>query len=45
MLFVSSPVACEQKGEEMKAAVHGAYIGILGLMECKKYVLYAIRKR
>ncbi len=26
-------------------AVHGAYIGTLGLMECKKYVLYVIRKR
>ncbi len=25
--------------------VHGAYIGTLGLMECKKYVLYVIRKR
>ncbi len=24
---------------------HGAYIGSLGLMECKKYVLYVIRKR
>ncbi len=24
--------------------LHGAYIGTLGLMECKKYVLYVIRK-
>ncbi len=26
-------------------AYHGAYIGILGLMECKMFVLYVIRKR
>ncbi len=25
--------------------LHGAFIGTLGLMECKKYVLYVIRKR
>ncbi len=24
---------------------HGAYVGTLGLMERKKYVLYVIRKR
>ncbi len=24
---------------------HGAYIGTLRLLECKKYVLYVIRKR
>ncbi len=27
------------------SAVHGADIGTLGLMECKQYVLYVIRKR
>ncbi len=30
---------------QMPAYSHGAYIGTLGLMECKKYVLYVIRKR
>ncbi len=25
--------------------LQGAYIGTLGLMECKKHVLYVIRKR
>ncbi len=31
--------------DKTKQTPHGAYIGTLGLMECKKYVLYVIRKR
>ncbi len=32
-------------GKNSFLVMHGAYIGTLGLMECKKYVLYVIRKR
>ncbi len=28
-----------------RPTIHGAYISTLGLMECKKYMLYVIRKR
>ncbi len=31
--------------EKVSVWAHGAYIGTLGFMECKKYVLYVIRKR
>ncbi len=37
--FPANAKALQEQG------VHGAYIGTLGLMECKKYVRYVIRKR
>ncbi len=38
-------IAYHNHWQKNKPILHGAYIGTLGLVECKKYVLYVIRKR